>query len=244
MKMKSKILLIAILTSIFLYANFANSFVPGQTLVIDQVIMEDTVIVNTNLKVGIFVKNYFNYTITNITVSLNLTEEAPFVFNSSILGQLTNGNVTLNSTIQSPSEFGFTPVNITYGFMTSEYLEYNVSMLEPGKSMIFYYNITSDDEIKKTIPFVKMTYYDNWEDLQEINGQNNILVDFVSDDPDRDPDLPQWDVGNSISTAWAWVIFALVPAITAGLSAFLLYPYISGAERLAPSCQNLGSPDL
>ncbi len=223
MKMKSKILLIATLTSLLFYVQFANSYVPGQTLVIDQVIMEDTIVVDTNLKVGIFVKNFFNYTITNITVSLNLTNDAPFVFNSSLLGQITNGNVTLNTTIQSPSEFGYSPVNITYGFMTTEYLEYNVTMLEPGKSMIFYYNLTSDTSTRKTIPFVEMTYYDNWEDLQEINGQNNILVEFIPAEEVRDPDLPQWDTGNPISTAWAWVIFALVPAVTAGLSAFLLY---------------------
>jgi hypothetical protein len=223
MKMKSKILLIAILTSVVFYAHFASSYVPEQTLVFDQVVLEDTAIINTNIKVGIFVKNYFNYTITNITISLNLTDQAPFAINSSILGQITNGNVTLNSTIQSPSELGFTPVNITYGFMTPEYLEYNVTRLEPGKSMIFYYNITSDTIITKAIPFVQMTYYDNWEDLQEIQSQNNILVDFQSDKPDIDTDLPQWGIGNTLSTAWAWVIFALVPAVIAGLSAFLLY---------------------
>ena len=223
MKMKSKILLIAILTSILLYAHFTSGYVSEQTLVLDQVIMEDTAIIDTNIRVGIFVKNYFNYTITNITVSLNLTASAPLVFNSSIFGQISNGNVTLNSTIQSPAEYDFTAVNITYGFMTKEYLEYNVTKLESGKSMIFYYNITSDTIIQKAIPFVKMTYYDNWEDLQQKNGQNNILVDFQSANPLRDPILPQWDIGNPLSTAWAWVIFALVPAVTAALSAFLLY---------------------
>lgn len=223
MKMKSKILLIAILTSILLYAHFTSGYVSEQTLVLDQVIMEDSAIIDTNIRVGIFVKNYFNYTITNITVSLNLTASAPLVINSSIFGQISNGNVTLNSTIQSPAEYDFTAVNITYGFMTKEYLEYNVTELESGKSMIFYYNITSDTIILKAIPFVKMTYYDNWEDLQQKNGQNNILVDFQSANPPRDPILPQWDIGNPLSTAWAWVIFALVPAVTAALSAFLLY---------------------
>lgn len=223
MRKKSNILLIAILMTAFFYAISVSGYIPEQTLILDQVVLEDTAIVGTNIEVGIFVKNYLNYTITNITVSLNLTDSDPLVFNSSIFGQLTNGNVTLNSTIQSPSEYGFTSVNITYGFMSEEYLEYNVTKLDPGQSMIFYYNITSETIITKAIPFVEMTYFDNWEDLQDTRGQNNVLVDFLSADPEIDPSLPQWGIGNPLSVGWAWVIFALVPAVTAGLSAFLLY---------------------
>ena len=78
MRKKSNMLLIAILTTVFFYGFFVSSYIPEQTLILDQVVLEDTAIVGTNIEVGIFVKNYLNYTITNITVSLNLTDSDPF----------------------------------------------------------------------------------------------------------------------------------------------------------------------
>ncbi|MHA1217394.1 MAG: hypothetical protein ACTSSN_03390 [Candidatus Heimdallarchaeaceae archaeon] len=223
MKMKSKILFVTILTLSLLCVHFTTSYIPKQELVFDQVVVNATAVESTNLKVGIFIKNFFNYTITNITVSLNFTNSAPLAFNSSLLGQLINGNVTLNSTIQTPLEYNFTPVNITYGFMTEDYLEFNITQLEPSTSMIFYYNLTSDREIEISIPFADLTYLDNWGDLQEIQSQNRILVKFIPANPPINTVLPQWNLGKSISATWAWVIFALVPAVIAGLSAFLLY---------------------
>lgn len=223
MKSKSKILLLVVLTSVMFYAHFAASYVPEQQLIVRQVVFDKTAVQNENLEVGIIIKNYLNYTITNITVSLNFADSAPLTLNSSMFGRLTNGNITLNSTMQTPEEYDFTPVNITYGFMTTEYLEFNITQLEPGTSIIFYYNLTSDSIISKAIPPVDMSYLDNWGDLQEISRLSQILVDFVSADPEVDTDLPQWDLGKPIPAAWAWVIFALVPAVIAGLSAFLLY---------------------
>ncbi|MCE7740067.1 MAG: hypothetical protein KAU62_14900 [Candidatus Heimdallarchaeota archaeon] len=223
MKMKSKILFVTILALSLLCAHFTTSYIPEQTLVIGQVVVNATAVENTNLEVGIFIKNYFNYTITNITVSLNFAESAPLTFNSSLLGQLINGNVTLNSTIQTPLECDFTPVNITDGFMTEDYLEFNITQLEPNTSMIFYYNLTSDSVIEISIPYADLTYYDNWGDPQETHNRNRILVSFISADSPINTVLPQWNLGKSISAAWAWVIFALVPAVIAGLSAFLLY---------------------
>ena len=223
MKMKSKILFVTILALSLLFVHFTTSYIPEQELVFGQVVVNATAVERTNLEVGIFIKNYFNYTITNITVSLNFTNSAPLAFNSSLLGQLINGNVTLNSTIQTPSEYDFTSVNITYGFMTEDYLEFNITQLEPSTSVIFYYNLTSDSVIEISIPNADLTYYDNWGDPQEIHSQGGILVSFISADPPINTILPQWNLGKSISATWAWVIFALVPAVIAGLSAFLLY---------------------
>ena len=223
MKMKSKIFCVTILALSLLCVHFTTSYIPEQELVIGQVVVNATAVEGTNLKVGIFIKNYFNYTITNITVSLNLAESAPLTFNSSLLGQLINGNVTLNSTIQTPLEYNFTPVNITDGFMTEDYLEFNITQLESSASIIFYYNLTSDSVIEASIPFTDLTYLDNWGDLQEIQSRNRIPVSFISADSPINTVLPQWNLGKSISVAWAWVIFALVPAVIAGLSAFLLY---------------------
>ena len=223
MKIKSKILFTVILSSVFIYAYLSSGYIPDQKLVFAQVVSNNTAAQNENIEVGLFIKNYFNYTITNITVSLNFSQSAPFTFNSSLFGQLTNGNVTLNSTIQSPSEYYFTAVNITYGFMTKDYLEYNITKIDPNISMIFYFNVTSDTIIERTISAARLSYYDNWGDLQDIQSQSNVLLNFISAEPEIDPDLPQWDLGKEIPTTWAWVIFALVPAVTAGLSAFLFY---------------------
>ncbi len=223
MKSKSKILLLVVLTSVMFYAHFAASYVPEQQLIVKQVAFDETAVQNENIEVGIIIKNYLNYTITNITVSLSFTDSTPLTLNSSMFGRLTNGNITLNSTMQTPEEYDFTPVNITYGFMTTEYLEFNITQLEPGTNIIFYYNLTSDSIISKAIPPVDMSYLDNWGDLQEISRLSRILVDFVSADSPINTILPQWNLGKSISAAWAWVIFALVPAVIAGLSAFLLY---------------------
>ncbi len=89
--------------------------------------------------------------------------------------------------------------------------------------MIFYYNLTADSEIEISVSNADLTYYDNWGDPQEIHSQGGIVVTFTSEDLPINTVLPQWNLGKSISAAWAWVIFALVPAVIAGLSAFLLY---------------------
>ena len=208
MNKRSQVLMLALLVSILVNIQATSSFVPEQTLVFFQVPDKHETINGTTVEFALFIKNYFNYTITNITVSLNLTESSDLHFLSCSFGELTGDNVTLNSTILSPEIGEFDSVNITYGNMTSSYLEYNVSEIEPDQQMSFFYNITSNAIVETSVPRSSMSYYDNWMDLQEGIETERIGLSFVSGEKDKETYLPYWHIGNSIPTAWGWVIFA------------------------------------
>lgn len=223
MNKRNHVLELALLVSILLYTHTSTSFIPEQTIVFGQVSNKIESVVNTTVEFGIFIKNYFNYTVTGITVSLNLTEDAPIEFVSCTFGELTGDNITLNTTMLSPEVGVFDAVNITYGYMTSSYLEYNVSQIAPNEQMIFFYNITSDIITEAFVPRASMSYYDNWMDLQEGLETERIRVNFVSGNTTHDTNLPYWHIGNTIPTAWGWIILGVVPAAIALVSAFVLY---------------------
>ena len=216
-------LILLIITPIFILPT--NAFIPeDQVLIIDQQYLTREAIEKENITIGIIVKNFLNYTITDVNISLDLTEEVNALrFTSCEFGSLTNGNVTLNSTIQSSDENEFTATNITYGYMTESYLTFNVSQILNGTQAIYYYNITSDEDRSAQVPYVKMSYYDNWKDLQEIQSQNRLLLNFLPANPPIDPILPCWECGDSLPNVWGWVILGLAPILFGAIISSVLY---------------------
>ncbi len=217
------ILTLTLLTSAFLFIQPTSSYVPADILILNQQNLVESADEGTNLLVAINVKNYLNYTITNITISLNLTEINHVYFNSCIFGDLTGENVTLESTIQSSSEYGFTPTDITSGYMTNKYLEFNVSEIVDYTKFVFFYNITSDEETSAILPRVHMTYYDNWTDFQELESRSGLEVNFGSEEIEINPLLPDWRIGKEISNTWAWIIFAVAPIAVGIIGSAILY---------------------
>lgn len=224
MRKLSQILFITLLISVLGYTYSSVSFIPEEELVFDQVALEREVVVGDNITVGIFIKNFLNYSITNITVSLNLTEINQLKLSGCSFGVLSGDNITINETMSSPNINEFAAVNITGLYMTESYLEYNISELRPYEKMIFNYNVTSKTISDSQIPWVYMSFYDNWTDLQEdVRSQNRFLLSFVSDIPTWHTDLPLWDIGKTIPVGWAWVIYGLVPVAVASVAALFLY---------------------
>ncbi len=224
MRKLSQILFITLLISVLGFTYSTVGFIPEDELVFDQVALDREVIVGENITVGIFIKNFFNYTITNITVSLNFTEVSQLRITGCSFSVLSGDNITINETMSSPAINEFTAVNITGLFMSDSYLEYNISEIKPNEKMIFNYNVTSDTISDSQIPWAYMSFYDNWTDLQEeIRSQNRFLLSFVSEITAFHPDLPQWNIGNEIPEGWAWVIYAVVPVAIAAISALFLY---------------------
>ncbi|MBY9000942.1 MAG: hypothetical protein KGD64_08520 [Candidatus Heimdallarchaeota archaeon] len=203
----------------------SSAFVPEeQVLILDQQYMIREAVEGENITIGIMVKNFLNYTITDINISLDLTEENNALrFTSCDFGILSDDNVTLNSTIQSSSENEFTASNITYGYMTESYLTFNVSQILNGTQAIFYYNITSDEDRSAQVPFVKMSYYDNWVDLNEMQSQNQLLLNFLPINPPIDPILPCFDCGEPLSNIWGWIILGIIPILIAAFIPIVLY---------------------
>ena len=221
---RSQLIFLTLLVSILCYTYSAGGYISENHLVFDQVAFRREAVIGDNITVGIFIKNFFNYTITNITVSLNLTDINHLKFTSCSLGILSGDNITLNETMMSPIVNEFTSVNITGLFMTEKYLEYNVTEIMPDRKMIFFYNVTSLTISDLQVPWSYMSYYDNWLDLQkDVRSQNRFILSFVSGIPSIDPHLPQWDIGNTIPEGWAWVIYGLVPVIIAALAVLFLY---------------------
>lgn len=223
MRKISQILFMTMLISILCYSYSTTGFIPEDQLVFDQIAFEREAVIGDNITVGIFIKNFLNYTITNITVSLNLTDSNQLRLSSCSFGVLTGDNITINETLASPAIGDFTTTNITGLYMSNSYLEYNISEIKPNQSVIFNYNITSDTIVSVQIPYAYMSYYDNWTDLQEnIGNRNRFLLDFVSGIPTLNPFLPQWTIGNKIPEGWVWVIFVVVPVVIAATASFIL----------------------
>ncbi|MCG3224773.1 MAG: hypothetical protein H7647_09925 [Candidatus Heimdallarchaeota archaeon] len=216
-------LILLIVTPIFILPT--NALIPeDQVLILDQQYLTREAIEGENITIGIIVKNFFNYTITDVNISLDLTDEVNALrFTSCDFGSLTNKNVTLNSTMQSSDENEFTATNITYGYMTESYLTFNVSQILNGTQVIFYYNITSDEDRSAQIPYVKMSYYDNWKDFQEIQSLNRLLLNFLPLNPPIDPVLPCWDCGVSLPNVWGWIILGLAPILFGAIISSVLY---------------------
>lgn len=202
-----------------------DAFIPeDQVLILDQQYFTREAVEGENITIGIIVKNFFNYTITDVNISLDLTEEVNALrFTSCDFGSLSKENVTLNSTMQSSDENEFTSTNITYGYMTESHLTFNVSQILNGTQAIFYYNVTSDEDRSAQVPYVRMSYYDNWEDLQEIQSQNLLLLNFLPANPLKDPVLPCWDCGESLPNVWGWIIIGLAPILFGAIISSVLY---------------------
>ncbi len=225
MRKLSQILFITLLITMLGYTYSTVSFIPEEeSLIFDQVAFDRETVVGDNITVGIFIKNFLNYTITNITVSLNLTDINQLRLTGCSFGVLSGDNITLNETMTSPVINEFTPVNISDLLLTESYLEYNITEIKPNEKMIFKYNVTSDTISDSQVPWVYMSFYDNWTDLQEsVRSQNRFILSFVSGIPVIDTNLPQWDIGNVLSEGWAWVIYGIVPAVIAMLAGLVLY---------------------
>ena len=208
-----------------LFIQPSNAFVPAeQVLVLDQQYLVSEAVEGENITIGIVVKNFLNYTITDVNISLDLSEENNALrFTSCVFGELVDESVTLNSTIQSSSEKEFTATNITYGYLTDSYLTFNVSQILIGTQAIFYYNVTSDEDRSAQVPFVKMSYYDNWTDFSEIQSQNQLLLNFLSSIPIINPILPCFDCGEALPNIWGWIILGIVPILIAAIIPIVLY---------------------
>ncbi|MHA1223626.1 MAG: hypothetical protein ACTSP3_10380 [Candidatus Heimdallarchaeaceae archaeon] len=172
MKKFSKMLMLILFISVALLNHRLVAYIPENKLVFDQQFLEPAVKINENLTMAIFVKNYLNYTISNITISLNLTSISGVEFTSCDFGVLTGENLTLNSTMQSTDEFDFTSTSISYGLLTKDYLEINVTQIRNTTKFGFFYNITATQEGRILVPKAHMTYLDFWGDKQELDSRN------------------------------------------------------------------------
>ncbi|MHA1686324.1 MAG: hypothetical protein ACTSYD_07910 [Candidatus Heimdallarchaeaceae archaeon] len=217
-----KQLLIAILFVSTVLTVKSMGYIPENAIVFDQIPLQGEVVQNSTLEVAIIIKNYLNYTITNIQISLNLTEARELYISSCEFGVLQGQeNVTLNSTIQTSSEYGFTSVNVTYGLMTKRYLSFNISAIPEGTKMVFKYNVTSPEDGNYIIPRAKMVYYDNWGDEQTISSATQLQIHFKPATEEKDPYLPDWEGKIELTNATAWIIYIAVPLVAVILASTL-----------------------
>lgn len=221
MKLPKQLLIIILLVSTVLTVK-SIGYVPENTIVFDQIPLQEEVIQNSTLEVAIIVKNYFNYTITDIQISLNLTNARELYIASCEFGSLQGQeNVTLNSTIQTSNEYGFTSVNVTYGFMTERYLSFNISAIPENTKIVFKYNVTSPENGNYIIPKAKMIYYDNWGDEQTISSATQLQINFRPATEEKDPYLPDWEGKIELTNTTAWFIYIAVPLVAVVLASLL-----------------------
>jgi hypothetical protein len=223
MKKNIQVVLITLLISTMLFIKPTNSIIPSNELVFGQQKMQNRVPVDSNFTIGIFIKNFLNYTITNITVTLNLTEVEDLRFTSCEFGDLDNENITLETPMQSSSEYGFTPAEIKYGFLSKDVLTFNITQIVNGTEFIFFYNVTSSESGSKSLPRADMTYYDYYPDLNDRRSQLDLLLEFYSEEEGWDADIPNWRLGNQVKIGWGWILFALSPIAAAIVASVVLY---------------------
>ena len=214
------ILIVIIATLISIRPQFG--YIPENTLVFDQQVLADSVKLGQTHRINMVVKNFMNITITNIQISLNISTNSILSFNSSLLGNLENEKITLNETILSSSENGFTAYPITAGYMTSKYFEFNVSHIENGTKFLFHYNVESNEEGNQLIPRANMIYYDDWNDEKELRSTAQIRVSFEPIITERDPYIPIWDEGAEIKAGWAWIMVGIAPIAAAIVTSMIV----------------------
>lgn len=217
------ILVTTMLISMLIFINPSFSFIPEETLAFGQVIMSADAYEQTNLEIGIYVKNFLNFTLTNVTITLNLTVASPLSFSSCDFGELTGEDITLNESIYSSSESGFNASEITYGYLSDKSIIINATEILKNAEFIFYYNITSLVSGPQTIPRAALSYYDNWGDLKQTESDSELLIDFQSLEEEIDPNLPDWKSGKKITSGWGLMIFAVAPVVFAIMVSFVLH---------------------
>ncbi len=217
------VLTVTLLISMLIFINPSVSFIPENTLAFDQVIMSATAYEQTNLEIGIYIKNFLNFTLTNVTVTLNLTNPGPVSFTSCDFGELSGEDITLDTPIYSSSESGFNASEITYGYLSSKSIIINATEILKDAEFIFYYNITSLQSGPTNIPRAALSYYDNWGDLKRVESEHELLIDFLSLEEEIDPNLPDWKSGKTITSGWGLVIFAVAPIVFAIMVSFVLH---------------------
>ena len=214
------ILIVIIATLISIRPQFG--YIPENTLFFDQQVLADNVKLGQTHRINMVVKNFMNITITNIKFSLNISTNSILSFNSSLLGNLENEKITLNETILSSSENGFTAYPITAGYMTSKYFEFNVSHIENGTKFLFHYNVESNEEGNQLIPRANMIYYDDWNDEKELRSTAQIRVSFEPIITERDPYIPIWDEGAEIKAGLAWIMVGIAPIAAAIVTSMIV----------------------
>ncbi len=217
MKKYSRLYLIAVIlitSTILLSLNHVSAYIPEGKIIINETPNTTETYANDSIAITLTVKNYKNFTLTNITLSLNLTESENsdnVKFTSCEFAELTGDNITINNTVTTTTKYGGAAVNVTYLFMSQKYLTLNVSQLINGSKFLFTFSITSTEEVQYILPRVKMTYYDNWGDKQSTQTERNIQINFkpIEQWPDY---LPRWNEAKlTIKLGWAIVIFGLLP---------------------------------
>jgi len=222
MKTAKRLLILIVIIATLISIRPQFGYIPENTLVFDQQVLADNVKLGQTHRINMVVKNFMNITITNIKISLNISTNSILSFNSSLLGNLENEEITLNETILSSSENGFTAYPITAGYMTSKYFEFNISHIENGTKILFHYDIESNEEGNQLIPRANMIYYDDWNDKKELRSTTQIRVSFESIITERDPYLPIWDEGAEIKTGWAWIMVGIAPIAAAIVTSMIV----------------------
>lgn len=222
MRLPKHLVICILLVSTFIAIQTAIGYTAEDTLVFDQIPITVDAVENGTLEVAIIIKNFFNYTVTDVQVSLNLTDSKELSFVSCEFGEL-NGTetITLNTTIETTDKYDFTPVNVTYGLLTKKYLEFNISSIAEGAKVLFRYNITSSADGDYIIPRAEMVYHDNWGDEHTISSANQIQVHFNPAEEEKDPYLPNWDGKRQVSNTVGWIIFIAVPFGAAFIASFV-----------------------
>ncbi len=201
------------------------AYMPENELVFHQICEDNRTQVGSDLEVAIIIKNYLNITITNITVSINITAIEALEFTGWEFNSTTDENGTLTSNIQSTTEYGFSPLNITGGKINRNFLSLNISNMINGTKLLFRYNLTSDTAGEYLIPLAKISYYDNWKDKQTAESSARIRIEFSEESEEWPEYLPRWDSGRELSKDWVIFIYYIAPIVTA-VAVATIFSYI------------------
>ena len=216
MNTTKKISLLVVFLSVLMFTQVISAYLPDNKLIATQVAFESETTVNFNIEVAIIIKNYLNISITDVQISLNLSSISALSFTSCEFGVLNDDNVTLNETMVTSNEFNFASVNVTYGYMTADYLTFNISKILNGTKILFRYNITSTEDGPYTIPGVKIVYYDNWGDKNEISSTQTLKVVFNPEKEQIESYLPDWSIAtHKIDTSIMGLILYGIPILAA-----------------------------
>ena len=177
MKFLSPLVLVLIILSVGMCsANTPPGFIAGQDKITVYNIgsANSTIIVGDHVNVTMYVKNYANYALTNVTILQNLNISVALI--ESPLGTFNGTDVSYNATdnVSVIDQLTQTQIPLTEVKITATNFTMSFDSIPANTSYVFNYRINATEDGDGIIDNPRMTYLDNYLDEQTFKGSYNI----------------------------------------------------------------------
>ncbi len=189
-----------------------NAYIPENKVITLLLVNEGPFGIREEANETILVKNYTNYTMTNITIEHRIHKDALKITDTPF-GQLNGTSIQITNVTGIPNTITPSDIQVYSFYANTTYFNITVSKLEIGQILEFgvsFKYVLKDSEIL-TIPAANVTWYDNWGDLQsQLTNTAEINFRTTSGEDPRASyiQLPEFDA--SLEKRFIYAMIGLV----------------------------------